>query len=124
MSLNLYKYDYENHGITNSNWNSLPILAMLTYRPNKEFILCDIITSSLHTFIFHLHIWCCRLDMSHWSLSTSSEESGAPRHTTTTDRREHTLVTITGGRGYVNLQQPCCTTITNNAHILLWEMKL
>ncbi|XP_054286494.1 rho guanine nucleotide exchange factor 10-like isoform X2 [Macrosteles quadrilineatus] len=65
-----------------------------------------------------------RLDMSHWSLSTSSEESGAPRHTTTTDRREHTLVTITGGRGYVNLQQPCCTTITNNAHILLWEMKL
>lgn len=65
-----------------------------------------------------------RLDMSHWSLSTSSEESGAPRHQTPDTKREHTLVTVTGGRGYVNLQQPCCTTITNNAHILLWEMKL
>ncbi|XP_046678274.1 rho guanine nucleotide exchange factor 10 isoform X1 [Homalodisca vitripennis] len=65
-----------------------------------------------------------RLDMSHWSLSTSSEESSAPRHQTPEPRREHTLVTVTGGRGYVNLQQPCCTTITNNAHILLWEMKL
>lgn len=66
-----------------------------------------------------------RLDLSHWSLSTSSEESTAATPRTMADaRREHTLVTVTGGRGYVNIQQPCCTTIANNAHIILWEMKL
>ncbi|RZF34560.1 hypothetical protein LSTR_LSTR017568 [Laodelphax striatellus] len=69
---------------------------------------------------------------SKWSLSAASDEgslkvrgdqSGGEMGANPA-RKDQTLVTITGGKGYVNLQQPCCTTITNNAHIILWEMKL
>uniref|UniRef100_A0A146LF55 Rho guanine nucleotide exchange factor 10 n=3 Tax=Lygus hesperus TaxID=30085 RepID=A0A146LF55_LYGHE len=39
-------------------------------------------------------------------------------------KREHTLITITGGTGYVNYQQCCYKNVTNIAHIVIWEMKL
>ncbi|XP_075237869.1 rho guanine nucleotide exchange factor 10-like [Lycorma delicatula] len=76
---------------------------------------------------------------SRWSISAGSDECSNSSPSTTrsslvvqrnmtsdSNKRntEQTLVTVTGGKGYVNLQQPCCTTITNNAHIILWEMKL
>ncbi|XP_039297113.1 rho guanine nucleotide exchange factor 10-like [Nilaparvata lugens] len=75
---------------------------------------------------------------SRWSLSAASDEGsltskvnqngadlgGPASGGANPARKDQTLVTITGGKGYVNLQQPCCTTITNNAHIILWEMKL
>ncbi|XP_014242201.1 rho guanine nucleotide exchange factor 10-like [Cimex lectularius] len=39
-------------------------------------------------------------------------------------KREHTLITITGGQGYINYQQCCYKNITNLAHVVIWEMKL
>ncbi|XP_065214377.1 rho guanine nucleotide exchange factor 10-like isoform X3 [Planococcus citri] len=74
--------------------------------------------------------------ISHWSLSTCSEETttNSPSASNNISRalaaevakreREQTLVTITCGRGYVNYQQPCCTNNENNAHIIIWELKL
>lgn len=78
-----------------------------------------------------------KTNVSHWSLSTCSEENtsnaspSAPNNISRAlaaevakREREQTLVTITCGRGYVNYQQPCCTNNENNAHIIIWELKL
>lgn len=58
------------------------------------------------------------------SSSSSSRLSGAAAAAIEMTKREQTLVTVTSGRGYVNYQQPCCTTVDTNAHIILWELKL
>lgn len=76
-----------------------------------------------------------KVSSSHWSLSTCSEENALSPTTTNnisralaTDivkrEREQTLVTITCGRGYINYQDPCCNKNENNAHIIIWELKL
>jgi len=85
-----------------------------------------------------------KMNVSHWSLpSTVSEETSltnvsspaAGLSTSTIPRavltdaaakreREQTLVTITSGRGYINYQDPCCNKNENNAHIVIWELKL
>ncbi|XKL69415.1 hypothetical protein PGB90_007184 [Kerria lacca] len=78
-----------------------------------------------------------KVNMSHWSLSTCSEETTSnvsPSASNNISRtlaaemlkreREQTLVTITCGRGYINYQDPCCNKNENNAHIVIWELKL
>lgn len=37
---------------------------------------------------------------------------------------QHTLLTLTGGKGYTNYQQCCYKSIPSPAHILLWETKI
>ncbi|XP_025202453.1 rho guanine nucleotide exchange factor 10-like isoform X2 [Melanaphis sacchari] len=65
------------------------------------------------------------LNSSRWSLR-STDESSAVQHARSSDvsKKDFTLVTVSCGRGYVNYQQPCCSTIENNAYIILWEIKL
>lgn len=65
------------------------------------------------------------LNSSRWSLR-STDESSAVQHARAADvsKKDFTLVTVSCGRGYVNYQQPCCSTIENNAYIILWEIKL
>ncbi|KAJ8939662.1 hypothetical protein NQ314_011051, partial [Rhamnusium bicolor] len=52
------------------------------------------------------------------------------------DNARRTVITLMGGRGYVNYRQPCCAadktkhaftgkdTNSNDAHIVIWELKL
>lgn len=52
------------------------------------------------------------------------------------DNTRRTVITLMGGRGYVNCRQPCCLadkskhvftgkdTNSNDAHIVIWELKL
>lgn len=78
-----------------------------------------------------------KVNASHWSLSTCSEETTSPAPAPTPNNisraiapemgkreREQTLVTITCGRGYINYHEPCCNKNENNAHIVIWELKL
>nr|CAD7411215.1 unnamed protein product [Timema cristinae] len=97
------------------------------------------------------------LDLSNWSVdsrsssiytSSGSEEALSLRNgsrsvsrtggaSTQTDAGRRTVITLMGGRGYVNWRQTCCCVETksrncgglhkpnsNDAHIVMWEMKL
>lgn len=79
------------------------------------------------------------VNASHWSLSTCSEETSSPSSAAAAApnnisraiaaemgkrEREQTLVTITCGRGYINYHEPCCNKNENNAHVVIWELKL
>lgn len=61
---------------------------------------------------------------SQWSLSSSSESGSVRSRREVQERKEYTLVTVLGGQGYVNYQQPCCTRSDGTPHLIVWELKL
>ncbi|KAI5744272.1 hypothetical protein M8J76_000700 [Diaphorina citri] len=61
---------------------------------------------------------------SQWSLSSSSESGSVMSRREMQEKKEYTLVTVLGGQGYVNYQQPCCTRSDGTPHLIVWELKL
>ncbi|XP_072154270.1 rho guanine nucleotide exchange factor 10 isoform X3 [Bemisia tabaci] len=104
-------------------------------RPPSKALACDIygLYGQLMCVNKYYEEETDQLNLSSWSLSNASsndstETSAPPNHRNiiidNSSKRESTLVTITGGTGYVNYQQPCCSTVEHNSHIILWELKL